>query len=104
MVATPLGITLLASVLTTRAEWKGAAGIVGRFWHEIPRDLLRAMGNLLDGGQTGVVVVAVEQGADQVNSLLSHATTKIVTDCVRIDLEADFVAAIEAAGSESATS
>ncbi len=48
-VAAPLGITLLASVLATGTEWKGAAGIVGRFWHEVPRDRLRADGQSARG-------------------------------------------------------
>jgi hypothetical protein len=90
VVAAPLGITFLASLLATSAEWAGAARIIGRFWHEVPRDLLRRMGNLLEAGQTGLVVVAVDHRADFISPNLSHATTKIVTDCVPADLEADF--------------
>ena len=104
VVAAPLGITFLASVLATSAEWEGAAGIVGRFWHEVPRDLLRTMGNLLEAGQTGLVVVAVGHGAEHITPLLSNATTKIVTDCVRADLEADFATAIEEGPPASPTS
>jgi hypothetical protein len=104
VVATPLGITFLASVLATRAEWEGAAGIVGRFWHEVPRDLLRKMGNLLEAGQTGLVVVTVGQGAEDITAVLSNATSKIVTDCVRADLEADFATAIEEGTPTSPTS
>ncbi len=59
VVAAPLGIKFLASVLGTSAEWEGAAAIVSRFWHEVPRDRLRIMGNLLESGQTALVVVAV---------------------------------------------
>ncbi len=62
------------------------------------------MGNLLEGGQTGVVVVAVDPRADYVKSVLSHATTKIVTDCVRVDLEAGFASAFDEVVPESPTS
>jgi hypothetical protein len=94
VLAAPLGIAFLASVLATRAEWEGAAAIVGRFWHEVPRDLLRTMGNLLEAGQTGLVVVAIDHRAEHISPVLSNAATTIVTDCVPADLEADFAKAI----------
>jgi hypothetical protein len=94
VVAAPLGITFLASLLVTSAQWAGAARIVGHFWHEVPRDLLRRMGNLLEAGQTGLVVVAVGHRADFISTNLSHATSKIVSDCVAADLEADFARSI----------
>lgn len=93
VVATPLGITFLASRLATRAQWEGAAVIVGRFWHEVPRDRLRTMANLLEAGQTGLFVVAVDHRAEQITAILSNASATIVTDCVRADLEADFATA-----------
>ena len=94
VVAAPLGITFLASSLATSAEWAGAATIIGHFWHEVPRDLLRTMGNLLEAGQTGLIVVAVDHRAEYLDPVLSHATTKIAIDCVRADLEADFATGI----------
>ena len=101
VVAAPLGITLLASLLATSAQWAGAAKIVGRFWHEVPRDQLRTMGNLLEAGPAGLVVVTVGHRPQQLNPLLSNATTRIVTDCVRVDLEADFATTIEKAAPAS---
>ncbi len=94
VVATPLGIIFLASVLATSVEWEGAAAIVGRFWHEVPRDQLRTMGNLLEARQTGLLVVAVDHSAERITPILANATTKIVTDCVLADLEADFAKAM----------
>jgi hypothetical protein len=104
VVAAPLGITFLASVLATRAEWEGAAAIVGRFWHEFPKDLLRKMGNLLEAGQTGLVVVTVGHGAEHITPVLSNATAQIMTDCLRADLEADFATAVEEGPPTSPTS
>jgi hypothetical protein len=95
VLAAPLGIAFLASILTTSVEWAGAAAIVGRFWHDVPRDLLRTMGILLEAGPAGLVVVAVGHSAKDVNRVLSNAGTKIVTDSVRADLEADFATAID---------
>ena len=67
VVAAPLGITLPASSLATSAEWAGAATIIGHFWHEVPRDLLRTMSNLLEAGQTGLIVVAVDHHVRYLN-------------------------------------
>ena len=103
-VSAPLGMTLLASVLATRAEWEGAAAIVGRFWHEVSRDRLRTMGNLLEARQTGLLVVAVDYAAAPITRVMSQAASRIVTDCVRADLEADFAAATEEGSLASPTS
>jgi hypothetical protein len=97
VVAAPLGIKILASVLATRAAWEGAAVIVSHFWHEVPRDLIRTMANLLEAGQTGVVVVAVGHDAGHITPILSNATAKIVTDCVQGDFESDFATAMAGA-------
>ena len=97
VVAAPLGIKFLASVLATSAAWEGAAVVVSRFWHEVPRDLLRTMGNLLEAGQTGLVVVAVGHNAGHITPILSSATAKVVTDCVQADFESDFAMAMAGA-------
>jgi hypothetical protein len=94
VVAVPVGITFLASGLASGAEWAGAAGILGHFWHEVPRDQLRTMSNLLEARQTGLIVVAVDHRAEHITPILSNATTKIVSDCLPADLEADFAKAI----------
>ena len=53
------------------------------------------MGNLIEAGQTGLVVVAVVTAPSTSSRVLSNATTTIVTDCVGADFEADFATAIE---------
>jgi hypothetical protein len=90
VLAAPLGIELLASRLTSRAEWAGAAVIVGRLWHRLPRDRLRTMGNLLEAGQAGLVVVGIDHGPDDVVGCLSNAAGKVVAATLMADLAADF--------------
>jgi hypothetical protein len=90
VLAAPLGIALLASGLTSRAEWMGAAVIVGRLWHRLPRDELRIMGNLLELGQAGLVVVGIDHPKDEVVGCLSSAAGKVVAARLMADLAADF--------------
>jgi hypothetical protein len=103
VLAAPLGVSFLASVMATRAEWEGTAALIGRFWHEVPRDLLRTMGNLLEAGPTSLVFVAIDHRVEHVTPMFSNATTNIVTDRVRADLAVDFAKATAATGPGSPT-
>jgi hypothetical protein len=88
-VAAPLGVSYLASGLSSDAEWAGAVIIVGRFWNHIPRDKLRSMSNLLEAGQVGLVVVAVAYDSDDVRACLSGASSRVVSQSVSVDLAAE---------------
>jgi hypothetical protein len=92
-VAAPVGISYLATVLSSNAEWVGAAAIVGRFWHQIPRDKLRNMSNLLEAGQAGLAVVAVAHNTQEVVACLAGATTSVLTESIHVDLITDFAQA-----------
>jgi hypothetical protein len=92
-VAAPMGVSYLGSGLSSRAEWAGAAAIVGRFWHQIPRDKLRGMSNLLEAGQAGLVVVAVAHDSEQLMACLSGATSTVASEPIPLDLAADFARA-----------
>jgi hypothetical protein len=92
--AAPVGISYLASGLSSSAEWAGAAVIVGRFWHQIPRDKLRSMSNLVEAGQAGLVVVAVAHDTEEVVARLSGASSRVLSDSMQVDLMADFGQAI----------
>jgi len=96
-VAAPLGIALLAPVVPSGAEWAGVGAIVGHFWHNVPKDDLRRMSNLLEGGQAALVVVAVGRPATDIDALLATATSKIVTRSMPADFETDFARATEEA-------
>ncbi len=82
VVSAPLGIVFLGPLAVTTAAWAGVGGLVGHFWKNIPKDLVRQMGDLLESGDSGLVIVAVNpQGAD-LNALLANAVSKIVADNV----------------------
>jgi hypothetical protein len=89
-IAAPIGISFLASGLASRAEWAGAAAIVGRFWYNVPRELLRTMGNMLEAGQTGLIVVAVDDTGRDIAGCLPGATTAVVSEPIRVDLQGDY--------------
>lgn len=86
----PVGVAFLASGLASSADWAGATAILRRFWHDVPRDVLRKMTNLLESGQAGLVLVAVNHDADDVAECLSGAINRILSDPLRVDLFADF--------------
>jgi uncharacterized membrane protein len=91
VLAPPLGA---AALVGTGA---GAGGIVGHFWHNIPKDDLRRMGDLLEAGQAALVVVAVDHTGEDIGALLTNATSKIVLDTTRADFETAFSQAVEEA-------
>jgi len=90
VLAAPLGISLLASGLKSRAEWEGAAVVVGRFWHRLPRDQLRTMGNLLEAGQAALIVVAIDHSKDDVVDCCGNALGTVMSARLTADLVADF--------------
>jgi hypothetical protein len=80
--------------------WSGPAPAPAgssHFWHNIPKDDLRRMGDLLEAGQAALVVVAVDHTGEDIGALLSNATNKIVLDTTRADFETAFSQAVEEA-------
>ncbi len=99
VVSAPLGIVFLGPLAVTTAVWAGAGGLVGHFWKNIPKDEIRRMGDLLEEGDVGLVIVAVNpQGAD-VESLLANAAKKVVRDDVG-DPDGALEQAFETAGTD----
>jgi uncharacterized membrane protein len=94
VIAAPLGIQFLAPAVATHAGWAGVADVVGHFWYNIPKDQLRRMSNLLEADQAALVVTAVGHSGQDIASLLSNATSKIVADDTQADFETDFTKAI----------
>jgi hypothetical protein len=92
-VAAPIGISYLATGLSSSTEWVGAAAIVGRFWHQIPREKLRNMSNLLEAGQAGLAVVAVAHNTQDVVACLSGASAAVLSESIDLDLLTDFAQA-----------
>ena len=66
----------------------GAGGIAGHLHRNIPKDKAREMGELLELGESGLIVVAVNKAATDITPLLSHAERVIVDDTTKADLDA----------------
>jgi uncharacterized membrane protein len=96
VVSAPLGIIFLGPLVATSAVWAGAGGLVGHFWDNIPKDTVRQMSDLLESGDAGLVIVAVNPQGVDVESLLANAVKKVVADDVE-DSDAALQQAFEAA-------
>ena len=90
VVATPLGIVFLASVLATSVEWEGAAAIVGRFWRRGSQRPAPHHGQPSRSPTDRAPRCRRGSQRKRITPILANATTEIVTDCVLADLEADF--------------
>jgi len=91
----PLGIVFLGPLVANTAVYAGAGGLVGHFWKNIPKDEVRKMGDLLDDGQFGLLIVAVNPEGTDVGGLLQNAQDKHVVDGVH-DTESAIEGAFEA--------
>ena len=81
VVAPPAGVAALAG-------GAGAGALVGHFWHNIPKDKIREAADLLDSGESGLIVVAVNRHGNDIEPLLSRAEKKIIINTVAGDLDA----------------
>jgi uncharacterized membrane protein len=97
VICPPAGIALLAA----GGAAAGAGGIVGHFWHNIPKKAVAAMSELLEDGQSGLVVVAVNHKEVDITPLLVKAQKKIVIDTVSGDLVSAYQTALKEAAYEA---
>ena len=74
VVAAPLAVVPLSEVATQDGTWAGVGGIVGHFWHNIPKGQLLRMSDLLESGQAALVIVAVDHTGNDIEALLQNAT------------------------------
>jgi uncharacterized membrane protein len=87
VVAAPLATVPLSCVATQDGTWAGVGGIVGHFWHNIPKSQLLRMSDLLESGQAALVVVAVGHTRTDIEAVLHNATATIVTETDGGDIE-----------------
>ena len=87
VVAAPLAIAPLSDVATQDKTWAGVGGIVGYFWHNIPKGQLLQMSDLLESGQAALVVVALDHIGDTDRSAAAHAIEAIVAETDGGDIE-----------------
>jgi hypothetical protein len=86
VVFAPLGIVFLGPLVANTAVYAGVGGLVGHFWHNIPKDEVRKMSDLLETGEFGLVIVAVNPQGTDIGPLLANAESKhIVNDVMDTD-------------------
>jgi uncharacterized membrane protein len=85
VVAPPAG----ASVLATAGAVGGAGALVGHFHHNIPKKDVDAIADLLESGQSGLIIVAVNRLGTDIEPLLSNANKTVVTNTTWGDLDAE---------------
>ena len=78
VVAAPVGIQFLVAVVDTGADLGGVGAIAGHFWNHVPKDQLRRMSELLETGQSALVVVAADQTGEAIGARLASADVKVV--------------------------
>jgi hypothetical protein len=67
----------------------GAGAIIGHFHHNIPKDDVREAGALLESGQAGLIVVAVNKKGTDVTPLLRNAEKISVSQTTAGGLQAE---------------
>ncbi|MCJ7437055.1 MAG: hypothetical protein MUP97_04745 [Acidimicrobiia bacterium] len=97
--AVGVGTAVGAGGGVSMAGLAGAGGLAGHFWRNIPKDKTREMGDLLDSGESGLIVVAVDKKGTDITPLLSRATKTVVDDTTKGDLDALYADAISQATS-----
>ncbi len=78
VISAPLGVVFLGPLAASTAVWAGVGGFVGHFHHNIPKDEVRKMSDVLETGQFGLVVVAVNPKGTNVEALLANAVATVV--------------------------
>jgi uncharacterized membrane protein len=85
VVAPPVG----AGVLASSGAVGGSGAIVGHFHHNIPKKDVEEAADLLESGQSGLIVVAVNRRGGDIEPLLRNADKKAVTETTWGDLDAE---------------
>jgi uncharacterized membrane protein len=69
----------------------GGGAIIGHFHHNIPKDKVREAGTLLESGESGLIVVAVNKQGTDITPLLPNAvkTSVMQTDAGNLQAEID---------------
>ena len=90
VIAPPAGVAALAG-------GAGAGALVGHFWHNIPKAKITEAANLLESGESGLIVVAVNRNGNDIAPLLARAEKKVVINTVAGDLDAQMERELERA-------
>lgn len=82
VISAPLGIVFLGPLAATGAVWAAVGGFAGHFWNNIPKDEVRRMSDVLEAGQGGLVIVAVNPQGTDVAAFLTNANETVVVNNV----------------------
>jgi uncharacterized membrane protein len=93
----PLGFAWLAGAAIDGVVLAGAGGVVGHYWHNIPKADLQEMSDLLDAGEAGLVVVAVDKIEEEIEAVVVHAVRKVTKKLEKGDVEGAYTEAAKAA-------
>jgi len=85
----------LGPLVANSAVYAGAGGLAGHFWKNVPKDDARKLGDMLQAGDYGLIIVAVNPQGTDVGALLTHAASKHVIDGVH-DTDGAIESAFEA--------
>jgi uncharacterized membrane protein len=85
VVAPPVG----ASVLASAGAVGGAGALVGHFHHNIPKADVDAIADLLQSGQSALIIVAVNRTGADIKPFLTHAEKVVVANTTWGDLDAE---------------
>jgi hypothetical protein len=86
------GAALVVLVPPVGVGLAGAAGtgaLVGHFWHNIPKEKVREAATLLESGESGLIIVAVNKYGTDITPLLQHAEKTTVLETVAGNLQTD---------------
>ena len=93
----------IAAVAAGGAAGAGAGGIVGHFWHTISKEKVREVSDLLDSGESGLLIIAVNHKGTDIAPLLENAEKKTVIETKAGDLDAAFEDGLKKAQASSGT-
>ena len=97
VVCPPAGIAALGGAGAGVGAW------VGHFWHQIPKEDIRELGDLLESGESGIFVVAVNPRQTDIVPLLGHPEKSKVVQTKAGDWDAVADQAIKQAEKAQAT-
>ena len=103
-----LGAALVAAAPPAGATAVAAAGglgggvgaIVGYFWRALPKGRVKDLGELLDSGESGLVLVGTKLADADIESLLPNALRCVVIETKADEFDRSFSDAIEQAARE----
>lgn len=91
LVAPPTGLTAVA---TGGGGTAGVGALVGHMWKAIDRDKINRLGELLETGESGLLIVAVNRQGSDIVPLLANAEAFAVIDTEAGDLDTTFSEAV----------